>query len=171
MLFSSQHLCYNMQSQRKLYPSIATSITRYHLATCHTTKKFHREQICHRMWNTWSTPVESKLPNNCRVSRIVVIIYFQLCILTHFLDLLKGNIMLLTFFFCISVATVAFFCQHHFILNALRGPWQRERGVGELRKSCKHWPLRTTLRNPTWLSTNCLIFFSNFAFYTLLRVT
>ena len=102
MLFSSQHLCYNMQSQRKLYPSIATSITRYHLATCHTTKKFHREQICHRMWNTWSTPVESKLPNNCRVSRIVVIIYFQLCILTHFLDLLKGNIMLLTFFFFVS---------------------------------------------------------------------
>ena len=45
MLFSSQHLCYYMQSQRKLYPSIATSIMWYHLATCDTTKKFHREQI------------------------------------------------------------------------------------------------------------------------------
>ena len=51
------------------------------------------------MRNTWLTPVASKLPNNCRVSRIVVIIiFFQLCILTHFLDLPKGNIMLLMFF-------------------------------------------------------------------------
>ena len=33
-----------------MYLSIATSITRHHLATCDTTKKFHREQICHRMW-------------------------------------------------------------------------------------------------------------------------
>ena len=45
------------------------------------------------------TPVASKLPNNCRKSRIVVIIIsFQLCILTHVLDLLKGNIMILMFF-------------------------------------------------------------------------
>ena len=51
------------------------------------------------MRNTWLTPVASKLPNNCRKSRIVVIIIsFQLCILTHVLDLLKGNIIILMFF-------------------------------------------------------------------------
>ena len=62
-------------------------------------KNFIGNRLCHRMRNTWLTPVASKLPNNCRKSRIVVIIIsFQLCILTHVLDLLKGNIMILMFF-------------------------------------------------------------------------
>lgn len=108
--------------------------------------------------DTWSTPVASKLPNNCRVSRIVVIIiFFQLCILTHFLDFLKGN-MLLVFFLYLGRYS-GFFCQHHFILNALRGPWQRERGVVELRKSCKNMVPENYVKEPNMTLYQLMYFF------------
>lgn len=159
MLFSSQHLCYNMQSQRKLYPSIATSITRYHLATCHTTKKFHREQICHRMWNTWSTPVESKLPNNCRVSRIVVIIYFQLCILTHFLDLLKGNIMLLTFFFLYLGRYSGFFLSASFHSQCPQGSLAKGKRRGRAEEVMQALAPENYVKEPNMTLRTVLFFF------------
>ena len=127
-------------------------------------KNFIGNRLCHRMRNTWLTPVASKLPNNCRKSRIVVIIIsFQLCILTHVLDLLKGNIMILMFFL-VSRSLQWLFLSASFHSQCPRGSLAKGKRCGRAEEVMQELAPENYVKEPN-MSLYQLIYF----FFLILR--
>ena len=122
-------------------------------------KNFIGNRLCHRMRNTWLTPVASKLPNNCRKSRIVVIIIsFQLCILTHFLDLLKGNIMILMFFL-VSRSLQWLFLSASFHSQCPRGSLAKGKRCGRAEEVMQELAPENYLKEPNMTLYQLIYFF------------
>ena len=113
------------------------------------------------MRNTWLTPVASKLPNNCRISRIVVIIIsFQLFILTHFLDLLKGNMILM--FFLVSRSLQWLFLSASFHSQCPRGSLAKGKRCGRAEEVMQELAPENYVKEPNMTLYQLIYFFFYF---------
>lgn len=104
------------------------------------------------------TPVASKLPNNCRISRIVVIIIsFQLFILTHFLDLLKGNMILM--FFLVSRSLQWLFLSASFHSQCPRGSLAKGKRCGRAEEVMQELAPENYVKEPNMTLYQLIYFF------------